>query len=79
MQVGNDGIAIITICNPPVNVLSLPGTNLRSFYLFTFLFSHNVFIHIYIYINCLSLGPPDIGNFFIFYFFEIVTITLSFI
>uniref|UniRef100_A0A453E1H3 Uncharacterized protein n=1 Tax=Aegilops tauschii subsp. strangulata TaxID=200361 RepID=A0A453E1H3_AEGTS len=26
MEVGGDGVAVITICNPPVNSLSIDGT-----------------------------------------------------
>jgi hypothetical protein len=35
-EVGNDGVAVITMCNPPVNALAIPSklnvsSNLHSF------------------------------------------------
>jgi hypothetical protein len=31
MEVGADGVAVITICNPPVNSLSIDGTSISAF------------------------------------------------
>ena len=31
MEVGADAVAVITICNPPVNSLSIDGTSIPAF------------------------------------------------
>lgn len=36
MEIGNDGVAVITMLNPPVNALTLSGSSL-----FFFLFYYN--------------------------------------